>query len=409
MGIDQTQERKAEKPSKENKSGFQTMQTVIVSSAHAMHDNYSGFIAPLIPFLIEKMGLLKVQAGLFSFVYQGFAILQPMFGYAADKKNLRAIALIAPATTGIAMSLLGVAPSLSIALILCGVGGISSAVMHSILPPIVTKLSGDEISKGMSFWMVGGQIGMLLGPIMVTTVVGAFTLKATPWLMIPGIVIAVLLNILLKDLDTTSIGQENKGNGISKAKLTTIMLPLAAVIVMRSCLRSASISFLPVFLSESGYSIWMVGLAVTLFKGSGVFGTVLSSLINNRLGIKRIFILSLSISGAAMFIFAKTSGAIQIASLAFIGIGSMMMMPVGMATVQNHFTENRSLANGIYLALNFAINAVAGIIVGALYDKFGGQQAFTISAIMAFLGVPFVFLLPKNGKPAVSAKEMYYD
>ena len=409
MEIDHAQERKIEKSTKENKSGFQTLRTVIVSGAHAMHDTYSGFISPLIPILIAQLGLLKVQAGLFSLVYEGFAILQPMIGYTADKKNLRTFALIAPATTGIAMSLLGIAPSLSIALILCGIGGISSAIMHSILPPVVSKLSGEEIGKGMSIWMVGGQIGMLLGPIMITTTVGAFTVKATPWLMIPGIVIAVLLNILLKDIDTSSADKENKKNGISMAKLTTIMLPLFAIIVMRSFLRSSSVNFLPVFLSESGYSIWLVGLAITIFKGCGVFGTILSGLINNRVGIKWIFTISLSISAIAMFIFAKTDGAIQIISLAFIGIATMMMMPVGLATVQNHFPENRSLANGIYLASNFSVNAIAGVIVGTLYDKFGGQRAFMISAIIALLGIPFVFFLPKNGKPTVSLEEMRYD
>ena len=406
---DLAQVKKVEKPIKENKKYFQTLQTIILSSAHAMHDTYSGFIAPLIPILILQLGLLKIQAGLFSFVYQIFAILQPFIGLAADKKNLRLFALIAPATTGIAMSLLGVAPNLSIALILCGLGGISSAILHAVLPPIVSNFSGDQIGKGMSFWMVGGQLGVMLGPILITSVVAAFSVKATPWLMIPGIVIAISLNILLKDVSTKNAKEEAHDKKISKTGLRTVMLPLGLIILTRSLLRSSSISFLPVFLSESGFSIWMVGLAVTLFKGSGIFGTILSGFISDHLGIRWIFTISLVISILAMIIFTNSIGIIQFVALTLIGASFMMELPVGMAIVQNYFPDNRSLANGIYLALSFAINAIADVILGALYDRFGGQHAFMIGAAVALLGIPFAFLLPKNGKPEVLAEEIRFD
>jgi len=411
MELDHTQDRniRSSKKERERKGGFQTLRTIIVSSAHTMHDTYSGFISPLLPFLIEKLGLLKVQAGMFLFIYQGLAVLQPVIGHTADRKNLIRFALIAPAITGIAMSLLGVAPTFSTALLLCALGGISSAVMHSILPPVVTNLSGDEIGKGMSFWMVGGQIGMLLGPIMITTVVGIFALDATPWLMIPGIVIAILLNILLKDISTTNTTVDKAGNGIPFKKIVTVMLPIAAVIIMRSFLRSSALSYLSVYLSEGGRSIWLVGIAISVFKGSGVLGTMISGLLNKHIGFKWIFGISLALSAAAMMAFINTGGVIQIIFLGLVGMASMIVMPVGMAIIQNNFPENRSLANGIFLAMLFAINAIAGVATGALYDAIGGYQTFMVSALIALLGIPFLFFFPKEAKPTISIEEMHID
>ena len=64
-----TEEKSAvKKPIEEN---FQSLKAVIVSSAHVVNDTYAGFIAPLLPFLIERMSLLKVEAGVFMLLYNG--------------------------------------------------------------------------------------------------------------------------------------------------------------------------------------------------------------------------------------------------------------------------------------------------------------------------------------------------
>ena len=75
-----------------------------------------------------------------------------------------------------------------------------------------------------------------------------------------------------------------------------------------------------------------------------------------------------------------------------------MVFPVKMTIVQRNFPENRSLANGLYLAMLFGINALAGVLTGFMYDQIGGQQTFYWSGWAAFLGIPFIFLLPREVK-----------
>jgi FSR family fosmidomycin resistance protein-like MFS transporter len=74
----------------------------------------------------------------------------------------------------------------------------------------------------------------------------------------------------------------------------------------------------------------------------------------------------------------------------------MMVLPVGMSFIQEQFPENRSLANGYYLAMLFGINAVGGVVTGFLYDQIGGYQTYLWSAPIGLLGIPFVFLLPRE-------------
>jgi hypothetical protein len=50
------------------------------------------------------------------------------------------------------------------------------------------------------------------------------------------------------------------------------------------------------------------------------------------------------------------------------------------------------------MALSFSIRAGVVVLVGMLGDLFGLRLAFTVSAFMPLLGVPFVFLLPGRGR-----------
>ena len=73
------------------------------------------------------------------------------------------------------------------------------------------------------------------------------------------------------------------------------------------------------------------------------------------------------------------------------------MHPVYMALVQESFPESRGLANALYLSMVFVISSVAAVAVGALGDAAGLRWAFVISALVTFLSVPLILLLPAGG------------
>ena len=376
---------------------FQSLKTMVVSSAHMVHDTYAGFIAPLLPYLIERLSLLKVEAGMFLFLYQGASVFQPIIGNLGDKTNLRKYALIMPAITGIALSLLGTAPTYYFALMLCLIAGISSASMHSILPALVARLSGKHVGKGISFWMVGGEIGIMLGPLMVAAVISLFTIKATPWLMIPGIAVSIALSILLRNMPHHNVNA-NVQTKLPIKQLLAILLPLAGLMLMRSPMRAASEIYLPVYLVENGVNKFLAGSSVSMLLGFGVLGTIAGGFLKDKYGFKKVIIGSVFIASLSMVLFSKTSGILQILSLAILGTTSMMILPVGLAFVQENFPNNRSLANGSFLAIIFGLNAIAGVVTGFMYDKLGGNSTFLVSGLVSFLGIPFIFLLPKESK-----------
>ena len=107
---------------------------------------------------------------------------------------------------------------------------------------------------------------------------------------------------------------------------------------------------------------------------------------------------SLLISPAIMVVFVYCTGWGRLPVLLALGFAGLMATPVIMAFVQESFPDNRALANGIYMALNFGIRSVVIVFVGGLADWIGMRTAFLACATMGLLGTPFVFLLPRESR-----------
>ena len=82
--------------------------------------------------------------------------------------------------------------------------------------------------------------------------------------------------------------------------------------------------------------------------------------------------------------------------LAGLGLTAISTMPVMLAIVQDQFPDNRAVANGIFMSMNFLLRAAAILVVGLLADRYGLTLAFTVAALAAFFAVPGVFFLPKK-------------
>ncbi|MEJ2558341.1 MAG: MFS transporter, partial [Anaerolineae bacterium] len=150
---------------------FQTDRVVTIASGHAVHDTYTAFLPPLLPAFIANLSLSTTEAGLLTVFIQTPSLLQPFIGHLADRLSLRYFVILAPALTAVMMSLLGVAPGYALLALLLTVAGFSSACLHAVAPVMAGRLSGQSLGRGMGFWMVGGELGRTLGPIVIVSAI----------------------------------------------------------------------------------------------------------------------------------------------------------------------------------------------------------------------------------------------
>jgi len=376
---------------------FQADRVLTISAGHAIHDTYTAFLAPLLPRFIANLALSKTEAGLLTVFMQGPSLLQPFIGHLADRVSLRYFVILAPAVTSVMMSLLGIAPSYAVLAMFLVVVGASSASMHAVGPVMAGRLSGRNLGRGMGFWMVGGELGRTLGPIVVVTAVQFLTLEGTPWLMLGGLLASAVLYLRLRDVPGRP---PDAAQGLPWRRalrtMKPVLIPLAGVIVARSFMSASLTTFLPTFLSEEGANLWLAGASLSILEAAGVVGALLGGSISDRLGRRAVLFFSMLTTPLLMFVFLAVSGWLQFPLLLILGFTSLSVTPVVMALVQESFPENRALANGVYMALSFIIRSGVVVAVGGLGDLFSLRLAFTTSAVIPLLGLPLVLLLPRK-------------
>lgn len=376
---------------------FQTGGVLTISAGHAMHDTYTAFLAPLLPAFITNLALSKTEAGLLSVFMQGPSLLQPFIGHLADRVSLRYLVILAPSVTAAMMSLLGVAPGYAVLALLLMVAGFSSASLHAVAPVIAGNLSGRSLGRGMGIWMVGGELGRTLGPIVIVSAVRLLGLEGTPWLMIGGFLASAVLYVRLKDVNTQPV---NAGQGLpwrqALRSMGPLLLPLVGIIVARLFMTRSLTTYLPIFLSEEGADLWLAGASLSLLEAGGVVGALLGGAMSDRLGRRLVLLISMLTTPLLMFAFLATVGRFQLLLLLVMGFTALSVTPVIMALVQESFPENRALANGVYMSFSFVLSSVVTLLLGAMGDLFGLRLAFTVSAVITLLGLPLVFILPKK-------------
>lgn len=376
---------------------FHINRVLTMAAVHAVHDTYTAFLPPLLPEFISRFLLSKTKAGLLTVFLQVPSLLQPVIGHLSDRVSLRYLVILAPAVTATMMSLLGVAPGYAVLALLLTITGISSAALHAVGPVMVGSVSGPSLGRGMSFWMVGGELGRAFGPIVVVTVVKFLTPEGLPWLMPAGLLASVFLFIRLRN-EPGRRPKVNQGLPWRSAlkRMRPVMMPLVGIIIVRVFMNSALTTFLPIFLIEQGADLWFAGASLTILQAAGVLGAMLGGSISDRLGRRLVLFISLMTTPIFMFVFLAVSGWAQITILPLLGLTSISVTPVLLALVQENFPENRALANGLYMALAFTIRSGAVVVMGALGDLFSLRQAFTASAVLMLLGVPLILLLPSE-------------
>ncbi len=371
---------------------FATGLVVLLASAHFIHDIFTAFLAPLLPLIIDKLGLTLFQAST-----QVPSFFNPFLGSFIDRSRLhRLFVAIGPGGSGTLMCLIGLAPSYSVLAIILLTAGLSVSVLHVSAPVLIHQVSGSNVGRGMSFFMVAGELARTVGPLVAVQVVSWYGLEGL-WRMIP---VALGSSALLWwKLGQVDIERPTKPPlhlfGVW-TKMRRVLTGVTGILISRAFMAGALTTFLPTFLYGEGQSLWRANISLALLELAGAAGALVSGTLSDAVGRRRILAVAIAASPPLMFAFLQTDGALQLVVLALLGITMLSTAPVMMAVVLENAGDDPAAANGTYFMLGFAARAVILLVVGALGDSLGLRTAYYWCAGFAVLGLPFVWLLPKS-------------
>ena len=382
----------------ESDSGrFQWGGVLLISICHFIHDVYSSFLSPLLPLLVEKLSINLTQAGFLGTITQLPALFNPVIGRWADQGNkIRWFIILAPALTSIPMSLLGLAPSYSVVMLLLIVVGISTSLFHVPAPVMVAKLAGNRKGQGMSFFMIGGEFARTVGPIAAVGAVSLWGLEGYYPVMIVGIVSSAIVYMRFKNSPVTIKKSSPVSLRESWGEIRGVMKSLTFILFARGFMHGSLATFLPMFIRQETGSLWLAGVGLAMYEAAGVLGIFSSGPLSDRLGRKRILGFLLISAPLFLFLFVALPGWLKVPALICTGLTLLSTTPVMLAMVQEHAKKSPSAANGFFMMVSFIARSAVVVLVGLSGDLVGLRNTYYISAFIGMAGIPFLLMLPEK-------------
>ena len=386
---------------KGEKKRYKKEEVYTISFAHLSHDIFSSILAPILPLLIERLGISLSMASFLDIARKIPSLFNPFLGLMAERRDVKYFVILTPAITAISMCLLGVTSSYIVALLLLFIAGISATLFHIPSPTMIKIASGEQTGKGMSWFMVGGESARTIGPLLVTGAISLWGFEGIYRLMPIGILSSLFLYYKLKNFQVKDFSTKKIESGETKKllkQLSSFFIILGSYLLFNAGTKSAITLYLPVYLTKHNFSIYEAGISLSVLQFFGILGTFFSGRFSDKIGRKNMLFISAIGTTFAMLLFIYFNKTALFPILAILGFFLFTTGPVMLATVQDTNTSKPTFVNSLYMGINFGISSLVVFLVGYLADIYGLDRVYLGCTLFTFLSLFVIIFLPTNKK-----------
>jgi FSR family fosmidomycin resistance protein-like MFS transporter len=356
-------------------------------------------------YLKDALGLTLIQIGLLLGAYQMTSSLtQPLFGYLSDRYGGRWFAVGGLIWLAILQGLVGFMPTFESAVVISTLAGLGSAAFHPQGASGANIAAGEQKSAGIAMFMLGGNGGFAVGPILAALILGWMGVRGTAVLGLIGLLIAPFLYFLT--------GRAQKQGDVKKQAswkielnpmfTTTAVVALILVMSLRAMSQQSFSSFTPQFFVDiAGFSKAQASALSSLMLFVLAFGTLVGGVLADRIGGAKVMAVSMLVSAplmATMFLLGDWR-AFWIAPL--LGFASGAAWPPMLVMAQSLFPKNAGVGSGVALGFVFAMGGIGLQITGWLAEP---EHLGLLTSMLILSVVPLITAVLVMWLPNIQAK-----
>lgn len=358
------------------------------SGAHFINDIYTGFLNPIMPFIAEQVKIsMPVATIILSCSHIFSSLLQPYFGFFADKTKKRSLIFWGILSTSIFISFAPACTNIQLMILFIILGSIGSSLFHPQSLGLVSKFSISNAAKNMGIFIACGTLGFSLGPLISSAMAQYFGLSKMPVLSILGVVWAFLMFSMVPkfsnetDVKTKTINLKQAFIDILTNKRLNILNIIA---VLKSLMTTSCSILLPFLWKAQGYSKFQIGTALFGFLFLGGMASLLSPRVEKIIGTDKVFYISMISTLPLMILFMLTYKTIPILSFiifALMGFITFFATPITMSMAQQVLPQYKSIIGGFINGFSWGIVAVAMSVIGYI------AQATSIVPVLVVISI----------------------
>ncbi len=369
----------------------------LLALGHLVIDVNQGSLPAILPFLKNLHGLSYTEAGAIVLAANiTSSVIQPLFGYLADRTARRWLLPLSVFVSGLGLGLTGVAPGYGALLLLVAFMGLGVAAYHPEGYKTAAAMAGDRKATGLSWFSLGGNIGIALGPPLITTLVTSIGIAGSLGMVVPATMVGVLLLATLPVLSRPLTPAAAKAGAPARGvNMPGAMALLVVVVTIRSWTQLGFTTFVPFYyVDHLGADPRLVGPLLFVFLGAGALGTVIAGPLADRWG-PRQFMTWVFVAAAPLgALFLSTSGVLAFVVLGLFGAVLVSTFTVSIVLGQAYMPRQAGMASGLIVGFAIGTGGLGVTLLGWIADHWGLLTALWISALMPLAGFVAALLLP---------------
>ena len=368
-----------------------------LAAAHMITDIYMPVLPAILPLLIAQNGYSFLAAGLLVTAYNlTSSFTQPVIGWLSDSRGLTISIGWSLLISAVFVALMGIARDYYLIMAFAVLAALGHACFHPSALSLVSRLCTRE-NRGQitSYFVVGGNIGYAIGPVLAGALVWRLGLPGLLFLVFPAIAMFFALKILLPGgIAAAQAAHAAPVEAVADVSSKWPFVVLMAASVLRAWAIFAVLTFLPTYLVLQGYGLVAASLVMTLMLLCGVAGQVAGGRISDRFGRKEFLVFALAGAIPFFYLFLSSSGLVAIAALLCFGFCLWSTFAVAVAMGHELLPQNVGLASGMMLGLAIGFGGLGVAVSGLIADHYSLGAALGTIPLPIAVAVVLMALLP---------------
>ncbi len=374
----------------------------VMGTGHFISDFYCNILPLVLPILANRFGFSYAECGTLYMVFQVAAnFIQPPVGLLADRYNINYLMPLSILGGGILVCSIGIITSTWMLVLIIFFSGICASGFHPIAGGILPKVTPkNKEVLATSIFIVGGNVGFAIAPYCVARFIDAYEYQNLLWLSIPAIITTILI-YARKLHHPTLVDKPSDISSISSIVHNKAFVQFVFSIGWRSLCYCSMIAYLPLFLTEKGYSSTESAQALFAMLFGTAFGGMAIGGLSAKLGLKKLILITYIATFCSVcgFLYLADLSLLSYTFLFITGAGLYGSTPPAIVWSQRVLSKSAAFATSMMLGFTFGIGYIVSVGTGIMADFFGLHNALWFTMVPALI-LAILFIAPlKEPKP----------